>query len=146
MFSKRVGIHVVLIIACLAIIVMPRIHQEPDPDKAAAATATATQFLELVDADQFASSWSASADLLKQKVTKEEWVEKLSRLRTVAGPLVERRSKDVSYSTAAKESPDGEYIKLVFDSNFQKKENATETVTVMLEEDSRWRVAGYFIQ
>jgi hypothetical protein len=33
-----------------------------------------------------------------------------------------------------------------FDSNFENKDHLTETVTVMLEADSVWRVAGYFIE
>jgi hypothetical protein len=82
---------------------------------------------------------------MKEKVNKQEWIEKLTRTRTLSGALVERSEEDVSYSTTAKDSPDGEYISLTFASKYQRAESVTEFVTVMLE-DGHWKVAGYFIQ
>jgi len=144
--SKRLGIHIVLIMACLAIIFVPRLHQKPDPEKAEPATAAASQFLELLDAGDYARSWQVSAALMKEKVTEEEWVDKLTGARSVSGALVERTQKRISYNTAAKDSPDGEYVLLFFDSSFEGQKSAKEQVTVMLEEDDNWRVAGYFIK
>jgi hypothetical protein len=82
---------------------------------------------------------------MKERVTEKDWVEKLSKARTLSGPLVERKQKDSSYSTTAVDSPEGEYIALIFDSRYQQAENVSEYITVMLDE-GHWKVAGYFIQ
>ncbi len=146
MITKRFRIHAILVLTCLVIIIFPMISQKPDPEKAHSATAAALQFLKLIDAEQYDRSWQTSADLLKKKVTVEEWSGQLSTIRSVTGPIIERKQKDISYATTAKDSPDGEYILLIFDSRYQGKESVTETVTMMLEQDNNWRVAGYFIQ
>jgi len=146
LIPKRYGIHIVLILACLAIIFGPRIHQKPDSEKGEEATAAAAQFLDLLDAGEYERSWQISASLMKEKVTQEEWVDKLTRIRSISGPLLERTQKRMSFNTAAKDSPEGEYILMFFDSSFEVQKSAKEQVTLMLEEDNVWRVAGYFVK
>lgn len=126
-------------------IVFPILNEIPDKDKADKATAVAMEFLQLIDADKYSESWQMSAGLMKERVSEEEWVEKLTKARTISGALVERKEKDSTYSTTAKDSPDGEYISLVFDSKFQRAENVAEYITVMLDQ-GHWKVAGYFIR
>lgn len=146
MIPKQFRIHVVLIISVLAMILVPMIPKKVDPEKAQAATTAAMQFLELVDTGGYTESWQTSAALLKETVTEKDWTEKLSKARTLSGAMVERKQDDLSYSTTALDSPDGEYIMMVFVSSFERAASVEETLTVMLEEDHRWRVAGYFMQ
>ena len=42
-------------------------------------------------------------------------------------------------------SPPGEYVVIEYQTSFQARPIATETVTLMKQKDSSWRVAGYFI-
>lgn len=143
---KRYGIHLTLICVALAIIFLPRSHQKPDPVKMAEATQSAERFLQLVDNQAFEQSWQASAKLLQEKVPNEEWIKKLTSLHQWVGKVVERKQVDTRYTTEAKDSPDGEYILINYESNFQKKQSAKEQILVMLEDDHLWRVAGYFVQ
>ncbi|MGK2905009.1 MAG: DUF4019 domain-containing protein [Desulfuromonadales bacterium] len=145
MIPKQFRIHIVLIVASFFMIIFPILNERPDTQKAEKARAAALEFLHLLDADKYAESWRIAADLMKEKVTKQEWIEKITRTRTLAGALVERSEEDASYSTTAKDSPDGEYIALTFATKYQRAESVTEFVTVMLE-DGHWKVAGYFIQ
>lgn len=145
MIPKQFRIHVVLMVACLFMIIFPLLNERPDTEKAENATAVAMEFLQLIDTEKYAESWETAASLMKEKVTQEEWVEKLTKARTLSGALVERSEESVSYSTSAHDSPEGEYIALTFGSKYQRVESLAEYVTVMLEGD-RWRVAGYFIQ
>lgn len=145
MIPKQFRIHVVLIVAALFMIIYPILNERPDTEKAEKATVAAMVFLQLVDAGKYAESWELAADLMKEKVTRQEWVEKLTKARVLSGALIKRSEKDVSYSTSAQDSPEGEYITLTFDSKYQHAESVSEYVTMMLEGD-RWRVAGYFIQ
>jgi ribosomal protein S17E len=42
--------------------------------------------------------------------------------------------------------PDGKYVVIKYDTSFENKKSAVETVTPMLDKDGKWRVAGYFIK
>jgi hypothetical protein len=42
--------------------------------------------------------------------------------------------------------PDGEYVIIQFETSFENKTDAIETVTPVLDEDSIWRVTGYYIR
>ena len=145
MIPKQFRIHAVLIVACLFIIIFPLLNEKPDIEKADKARLAAMAFLPLVDAGNYAESWQSAATLMQERISQAEWIETLTQTRTLTGDLVTRTEKSASYSTTAKDSPDGEYVLLIFDTKFQRAENVAEYVTVMLE-DEHWRVAGYFIK
>ncbi|MCK4502287.1 MAG: DUF4019 domain-containing protein [Desulfuromonadales bacterium] len=145
MIPKQFRIHIVLIIAAVFMIVYPLLSEKPDTEKAEKATVVAMEFLQLIDTEKYAESWQMAADMMKEQVTEKDWVEKLANARTLSGKLVERVEESVSYSTSAKDSPEGEYIALTFASKYQKAANVSEYVTVMVEA-GHWKVAGYFIQ
>jgi len=143
---KKFGLHAVLIISCAIIIFYPMLSQKPDPEKAEKATAAATRFLSMIDAGKYEISWQKSAKLLSEKIEQKDWVEKLAKVNSIYGPLVERILTKSTFTTSAKDSPDGEYIILLYDSSFKNKASANETIIVTLEEDNVWRVAGYHIK
>jgi len=145
LFPKQFRIHAVLILACLFIIIFPMISEKPDAEKTEKAREAAMKFLHQIDNDHFAESWQEAARLMREKVTQQEWVETLTKSRALSGALVERTEENASYSTSAKDSPEGEYILFTFESQYERAQNVTEYLTVMLEDD-RWRVAGYFIK
>ena len=145
MIPKQFRIHIVLIIAAVFMIVYPILSERPDTEKAEKATAVAMEFLQLIDAEKYAESWQMAANMMKEKISEKEWVEKLTEARALSGTVVKRSEKSVSYSTSAEDSPQGEYISLIFSSKYQRAESVSEYVTVMLEE-GHWKVAGYFIQ
>ena len=43
-------------------------------------------------------------------------------------------------------TPDGQYVVFQFDTQFESKRAAIETVTPMLDTDGQWRVSGYFVR
>ena len=43
-------------------------------------------------------------------------------------------------------APDGRYVVVQYDTVFENKASAVETVTPMADPDGVWRVAGYFIR
>ena len=145
MIPKQFRIHAVLILACLAMILIPLYSQSPDSEKVEQARPTAAEFLALVDDGKFPESWQSSASLMREKVTLQDWTEKLDKARNLSGALLKRTEKSASYATEVKDSPDGEYIMLIYTSDFQKAADVSEYVTVMLE-DGDWKVAGYFMQ
>lgn len=147
MFPRKYRVHIFLTVIALVIIFYPMLSRKPDQQRIDASSVVAASFFELVDAGQYAQSWETCATYLKKEVPQKEWVEKLSAVRSVAGKLLERTQKDYTYTKNMDESiPNGEYMVYHFDSKFENKDHLTETVTVMLEADNVWRVAGYFIE
>ena len=150
MFPKKYRVHVFLAAIALGIIFYPQLSRKPDQQRVDTSTIAATHFLELLDTEQYDQSWEVCASYLKNDISKEEWVKRLSAVRSVAGKLLERKQESYIYTKDSVEAkaniPAGEYMVYHFDSKFQNKDHLTETLTIMLEEDSNWRVAGYFIE
>ena len=51
-----------------------------------------------------------------------------------------------AYVKTLPNAPDGEYVVIQYDTNFEHKQGAVETVVPMLDKDGKWRVSGYFIK
>jgi hypothetical protein len=62
------------------------------------------------------------------------------------GKLLSRKLKSATYKTTMPGAPDGEYVVIQYDSSFEHKQAAVETVTPMLDKDGKWRVSGYYIK
>jgi hypothetical protein len=43
-------------------------------------------------------------------------------------------------------APDGKYVTIRYETVFENKASAVETITPMLDPDGIWRVSGYFIR
>jgi Protein of unknown function (DUF4019) len=112
----------------------------------AAARASVESWLGLVDGQRYAESWQAAGAFFKNAVTEQKWQE---AVQTARGPLGALKSRTVKGTTAAKTlpgAPDGDYLLLQFDTSFERKAAAVETVTMVREADGVWRVVGYFVR
>lgn len=145
MIPKHYRIHLVLMVSVLFMFLYPMIVEKPDREKENLATESATRFLGLIDTGEYGKSWDEGASLLQQKIARDVWATQLARSRELTGKVVSREKSKAVYSTVAYESPDGQYIVITYKTQFQKQK-LTETVTVMLDGDARWKVAGYFVQ
>jgi hypothetical protein len=43
-------------------------------------------------------------------------------------------------------APDGDYVVMQFDTRFEHKQAAVETVTFLQEKQGGWKAAGYYIK
>jgi hypothetical protein len=57
----------------------------------------------------------------------------------------ERKVSSSTYTTTAPGAPDGEHVIIQFQTSYENKQEAVETVTPMMDE-GEWRVSGYFIK
>ena len=99
-----------------------------------------------MDGGSYGQSWENAAALFKSAVTQADWEEAVSSVRTPLGRLVTRKIKSLQYATSLPGAPDGEYVMIQFDTAFEHKAGAVETITPMLDKDGKWRVSGYFIK
>jgi len=111
-----------------------------------AAEAAARVWLGLVDAGDYAKSWVTGAEYFRNSVLQAQWVTSVARVRGSLGGLKSRRLVSAKYTRSLHGAPDGEYVVIQFATSFEKRAEATETVTPMKDRDGRWRVSGYFIR
>lgn len=110
------------------------------------AQTAAESWLKLIDAGDWASSWEQAAELFKGVVTKEQWVQALTGVSPPLGKVVSRKLKSRQYSEKLPGAPDGKYVVIQYETVFEKKASAVETITPMLDPDGVWRVSGYLIR
>ena len=111
-----------------------------------AATQAAEAWLKLVDGAKYAESWEAAATPFRGAVNAETWAKAAGGVRAPLGSVVSRRVSAADYTTTLPGVPDGKYVVIKFDTTFEHKASAVETVTPMAESDGSWKVAGYFIK
>jgi hypothetical protein len=110
------------------------------------AVETAEKWLTLIDEGKYGESWETAAVYFKNAITKGEWEQTLTTVRKPLGKLVSRELKSKTYKTSLPDAPDGEYVVVQFETSFDNKKSAIETVTSMLDRDGKWRVSGYYIK
>ncbi len=111
-----------------------------------AATESANHWLSLVDTGHYATSWEEAAPLFRGAVSKGQWAQMLQATRAPLGQVISRTVKSAVYKTSLPGAPDGQYVVIQFETSFEHKKSAIETVTPSLGADGQWRVSGYYIR
>lgn len=106
----------------------------------------AKNWLELVDAGQYADSYDTAAEYFKNNVNKAEWERALTGVRKPLGEVISREVVSETRMNKMAGAPDGEYVVIKYRTMFRHKESSVELVTPMLDKDGKWRVSGYYIQ
>jgi hypothetical protein len=107
---------------------------------------SALAWLAQVDAGEYEESWKQAASLFRGAVSQEDWKKMMVGTRQPLGKTLSRKVKSRTYKENLPGAPDGKYVVLEFDTSFEKKKVAVETVTPMQEPDGAFRVSGYFIK
>lgn len=122
----------------------PSAHAQDDAVKKA--RESAESWLELVDAGKYAESWQEAALIFQKQVSEEQWV---SAVRKVRQPLGKVQSRKLASATPRKDPPNappGEYVIIQYDTVFENREGAVETIVPSQDEKGNWKVSGYFIK
>ena len=110
------------------------------------AQAAAESWLTLTDAGNAEASWDQAAKLFKGAVTKAQWAQALAGVRPPLGKVMSRKLSSRQYSEKMPGAPDGKYVTIQYETAFENKTSAVETITPMLDPDGVWRVSGYIIR
>jgi len=105
----------------------------------------AEQWIVLVDDHQYDQSWKEASKVFQELMTTEQWQKKASADREQLGEKHSRKLVDIKTPRTVKGLPAGQYVQVKYQSSFENKKSATETVTAVLEGDGSWRVAAYTI-
>ena len=117
-----------------------------DPDPTHPTVSAAKEWLALADELDYQETWSEASSLMRAEVSQPEWAENLRNIRGPLGSLEKRKLVTVSFHGTLPDAPDGEYVTLRFASSFEHRESTGEIVVVAKEQDSTWRVIGYFFE
>ncbi len=120
--------------------------QSQEAEAIAKAEAAAGQWLALTDSASYAASWEQAAGMFKAAVSKANWENALQGVRTPLGVVKSRRLKSAQFTKSLPGAPDGEYVVVQFETQFENKASAVETVTPQKDKDNSWRVSGYYIK
>jgi hypothetical protein len=110
------------------------------------AVAAADVWLKLIDNGKYAEGWEAASELFKAAGEKEQWSKTVDAVRGPLGKVLQRKLKSKQFMTSLPGAPDGKYVVIQYDTSFENKKAAVETVTPMLDKDGKWRVSGYYIR
>ncbi len=107
---------------------------------------SAESWLALVDSGKYAESWQEASSLFKAHVSKEDWQKMMHATRDPLGKVISRKLKNATYTKTLPGAPDGDYVVIQYETRFEHKQSAVETITPMHDTDGQWRVSGYFIK
>ncbi len=117
-----------------------------EPDKIKVAILAAENWLMLIDGGDYIKSWQEAAQYFKNVVEKRRWQHSMMVYRKPLGRVIYRKLTSSVYRTSLPGAPDEEYVVIQFETSFENKRHAIETVTPMLDKDGKWRVSGYYIR
>jgi len=118
----------------------------PAPDakagKEAAAQLAAGGWLILLDRGDWGRAWETASGVFRSSVPLPAWIDGVPKAREPFGNVVERNPIEAVYKTALAGRPPGEYVTVIFETQFANKK-VEEVVTTVLEPDGKWRATGY---
>jgi Protein of unknown function (DUF4019) len=136
----------VLLIVALAIqisVSVPALAQQK-PEELAEQSSEA--WLALNDSGKYADSYDQAAQPFKRALTRDQWQSSIYAARDPLGKVLSRTLKAATYTNTLPGAPDGDYVVIQYESSFEHKQSAFETVTPLLDIDAKWRVSGYYIK
>ena len=110
------------------------------------AISAAEKWLVTVDAGDYAAGWKESAEFMRNTVKPQQFELSMQAARKPLGRVISRKVQTRTHKTSLPGAPDGEYVVIQFETSFENKKAAVETVTPMLDKDGKWRVSGYYIK
>lgn len=110
--------------------------------KELAARAAAEKWLAILDAGDYGKAWDQTAKAFRDNVKREQWVESLPKTRGALGKVKSRSVEVSSFKPSLPGMPEGDYVTVRFATNFEKKNDAQELVTLVYE-GGAWRPLGY---
>lgn len=117
----------------------------PAADSSGQVTDAAKSWLSLIDTGQYDQSWNQASKLFQSHVADAQWTAQVKAVRDSLGPVETRNAPTVRFATSLPGVPDGQYAILQFHTKFAHKAEATESVTMAMD-DGTWKLAGYFIK
>ncbi len=135
---------VLMLLTPLVALAEEKAQKHDEAEKKAVESADA--WLPVVDQERFGDSWEAASAYLKNAASKDSFTKSLNGARKPLGKMTSRKLKSKEFKTSLQGAPDGQYVVIQYETSFEHKKSAVETITPMLEKDGTWKVSGYYIK
>lgn len=114
-------------------------------DELVKALEVADNWLDLLDKKEYAKCLSMAAPIFQKSTTLKKWEAALKKVEDRFGTVINRRIVEVrAANKLPPNSPEGKYFVITYATVF-KKGKYGERLTMMLEKDGNWGVAGYYV-
>ena len=145
-FRRHLARAASLVTGALLIAAMASRARADEAEGVPKAASAAKAWLALTDGGKYGESWEKAAAMFQGAVTKESWEKALGTVRAPLGAVRSRKLKSATFTRDLPRAPKGDYVVIEYDTDFETKPGAVETVTPMLEKDGSWKVSGYYIR
>jgi hypothetical protein len=109
----------------------------------AAAEKAAGDWLALMDGGKYPATWDSASSEFKSNYPKELWKGTANAARGAIGSVNSRALVSATFTRTLPGAPDGIYIVIEYTTQFGKKADADESVTMTADTDGAWRVFSY---
>jgi hypothetical protein len=110
------------------------------------ALAAVTPWLELIDAQKYDESWRRTGDYFRGTITSDRWNDLMRAYRQPLGKVMSRSLNSARREKSLPGVPDANYIVLKFDTVFERKKKAVETVVTIVDQNGQLSIAGYYVE
>ncbi len=102
------------------------------------------KWLALIDAGKADAAWDSASKQLQSVVKRDKFVAEMREVRKPLGKLASRMAVKFARAHDLPGAPTGDYAIIEYDVNFAGGKHLSEQLVWALEENDRWRVAGYY--
>lgn len=124
----------------LSLIMSSVVWANPAPGSSAS-----KEWLNIIDAGKYGESWQKADSFFKSQLSQKKWDSALKGIRTPLGKVTSRIELSAKEYSSLPGVPDGEYLVIQFQTDFQNKKASTEILTLS-KSSGQWRTVGYFIK
>ena len=128
------------LILTLSLIISSVVWANPAPGSSAS-----KEWLTIIDAGKYGESWQKADLFFKSQLSQKKWDSALTEIRTPLGKVTSRTELSAKEYSSLPGVPDGEYLVVQFQTDFQNKKASTEILTLS-KSSGQWRTVGYFIK
>jgi hypothetical protein len=108
------------------------------------------QAIQMIDQGKAEELWSGATQATRKRVTRTDFVAKLSKSRSPLGAPLQRTWVAVNRQAVADPDTDtaGQYVSIEYETRFSNKPDGTlrELVSFHLDRDRVWRFSGYVLR
>lgn len=109
------------------------------------ANLVAKEYVDGLDRGHYAQSWLKGDPLFQKTITQQQWVTTLEQKRKPFGRARSRTLRDQRPAWDPPNLPEGPYMAVEFDTQFERGPASVEVLTLKRGIDGKWRVLTYRI-
>ena len=96
-----------------------------------------------VNSGQYSTSYELLSDVLKNRFTKESWLNQISILMDEFGQLEERSVSDTYFNSEIEGYESGFYVIVEYNVEYSKTKNHTESILLKQNDQLEWKIFDF---